>query len=128
MHRRISSVKRLIVLSAVLFFALTALPTLAANVTGKWTAQDKDPNGNPSTITYVFKQEGTQLTGTVSIPDQTADISSGKVDGDKISFVVAFSFDTITHTGVLNGDEITMTVKSDDPDFAVHEITLKRSK
>ena len=71
--------------------AFCALPIFAANVTGKWTAEDKDPDGNPSTITYVFKQEGTQLTGTVTIPDETSNISSGKVDGDKISFVAVFS-------------------------------------
>jgi hypothetical protein len=120
--------KRWILLAAALLVALSALPTLAANVTGKWTAEDKDPDGNPSTITYVFKQQGTQLTGTVAISDETANISSGKVDGDKISFVVVFSFDTITHTGTVHGDEITMTLKSDDPNFTAHEVTLKRSK
>src|SRR5271163_3007597 len=120
--------KRLIVLSAALLIAFCALPTLAANVTGKWTAEDKDPDGNATTITYDFKQEGTQLTGTVAIPDETSNISSGKVDGDKISFVAVFSDFTLTHTGTVHEDEITLTVKSDDPDFPIHEITLKRSK
>ncbi len=122
------NMKRLIVLSAALLVVLSALPSFAANVTGTWTMDDKDLDGNPSTITYVFKQEGTTPTGTVAISDETANISNGKVDGDKISFVVVFSFDTITHTGTVHGDEITMTVKSDDADFPAHEITLKRSK
>jgi hypothetical protein len=120
--------KRLIVVSAALLIILCALPLFAANVTGKWTAEAKDPGGNPGTITYVFNQEGTQLTGTVALSDQTADISSGKVDGDKISFAAVFSFGTITHTGTVQGDEITMTVKSDNQDFPIHELTLKRSK
>ena len=125
--------KRLIVLSAALLVALYALSAFAANVTGKWTAEDKDPDGDPSTITYVFKQEGTQLTGTVAIPAETANISNGKVDGGKVdggkvSFVAVFSFGTITHTGTVHEDEITLTVKSDDPPFTTHEITLKRSK
>jgi hypothetical protein len=94
--------KRLIVLSAALLVALYALSAFAANVTGKWTAEDKDPDGDPSTITYVFKQEGTQLTGTVAIPAETANISNGKVDGDKVSFVAVFSFGTITHTGTVH--------------------------
>jgi hypothetical protein len=122
--------KRLIVLSALLLFALSALPTLAANVTGKWTSEDKDGDGNAMTITYVFKQEGTQLTGTVAIPDETANISTGKMDGNKISFSVVFSDSTYTGSGTVHedGDEITLTVKSDDPDFPIHDVTLKRIK
>jgi len=120
--------KRAIAFSAALLVLVCALPAFAANVTGKWIAEDKDPDGNPSTITFIFKQEGAQLTGTVGLSDETANISNGKVGGDKISFVVVFSFDTITATGAVHEDEITMTVRSDDPDFPIHEITLKRSK
>jgi hypothetical protein len=120
--------KRLILLSAALLIALSSLSAYASNVEGRWTAEDKDPDGNPSTITFVFKQEGTQLTGTVAIPVDTANISNGKVDGDKVSFIAVFSFGTITHTGTVHGDEITLTVKSDETSFTTHEITLKRSK
>jgi hypothetical protein len=122
--------KRLIVACAVLLAAFSALPMFAANITGKWTSQDKDGDGNPMTVTYVFKQDGAQLTGTVAIPDETANISAGKVDGDKISFSVVFSDNTYSGTGTVNasGDEITLTVKSDDPDFPIHDVTLKRSK
>ena len=120
--------KRLILLSAALLVALYAFSAFAADVTGKWAAEDKDPDGKPLTITYVFKQEGTQLTGTVAIEDETSNISSGKVDGEKISFATVFSHITITHTGTIQGDEITMTLKSDNPDFPVHDVTLKRSR
>ena len=88
----------------------------------------RSPHTPRKTITYVFKQEGTQLTGTVEIPADTAKVSNGKVDGDKVSFVAVFSLGTITHTGAVQGDEITLTVKSDDTSFTTHEITLKRSK
>jgi hypothetical protein len=120
--------KRLTRLSAALLVALCSLSAFAANVTGKWIAADKDPDGNPSTITYVFKQEGTRLTGTVAIPADNANISSGKVEGDNVSFVAVFSFGAITHTGTVHGDEITLTVKSDDPSFTTHEIILRQSK
>ena len=36
--------KRLILLSAALLVALYAFSAFAANVTGKWTAEDKDPD------------------------------------------------------------------------------------
>jgi hypothetical protein len=120
--------KMLILLSAGLFVALSALSASASNVDGRWTAEDKDPQGNPSTITFVFKQEGTQLTGTVAIPAETADISNGKVDGDKMSFDAVFSFGAITSTGTVHGDEIKLTVTSDSPNFTTHEIILKRAK
>jgi hypothetical protein len=122
--------KRLIVLSASLLIALCTLPALAANVTGTWTSQDKDGDGNTMTLTYVFKQDGTQLTGTVAIPDETANISNGKIDGTKISFSVVFSDNTYSGEGTVHedGEEVTLTVKSDDPDFPIHDVTLKRSK
>jgi hypothetical protein len=71
---------------------------------------------------------GTQLTGTVAIPAETASINHGNIEGDKVSFVAVFGFGAITHTGTAHGDEITLTVKSDDTSFITHEITLKRSK
>ena len=39
--------KRLILLSAALLIAFCALPIFAANVTGKWTAEDKDARWQP---------------------------------------------------------------------------------
>ena len=89
---------------------------------------DKDADGNPFTATYVLKQEGTVLTGTVTALDETNNISNGKVDGNKISFTVNRSDANYTLEGAVDGDEIKMTLKSDDPDFPVHEVTLKRSK
>jgi hypothetical protein len=120
--------KRLIVLAAALLVVFCALPALAANLTGTWTMDDKDPDGNPYTATYVLKQEGTVLTGIVTALDETSNISKGKVDGNKISFAVARSDANYTLEGALDGDEIKMTLKSDDPNFPIHEVTLKRSK
>jgi hypothetical protein len=120
--------KKLLLSAVVLLVVFSAVSASAADISGKWTAQDKDPEGNPSTITYEFKQEGVELTGTVSIPIETANISNGSVDALGVSFVAVFSFGAFTHTGTIHGDEITLTVKSDDPSFTTHEITLKRSK
>ena len=75
--------KRLILLSAALLVALYALSAFSANLTGKWTAEDKDPDGNPLTITYAFRQEGIQLTGAVAIPAETANISNARSTGTR---------------------------------------------
>ena len=122
------NMKRLIVLSAALLVVLSALPSFAANITGNWTMDDKDLDGNPYTATYLLKQEGAVLTGTVTALDETSNISNGKVDGNKISFAVARSDANYTLEGAVDGDEIKMTLKSDDPNFTAHEVTLKRSK
>jgi hypothetical protein len=120
--------KKLMVLSAALLAVFCALPVFAANVTGNWTMDDKDGDGNPFTATYVLKQEGTVLTGTVSALDETNSISNGKVDGNKISFAVTRSDANYNLEGTINGDEIKMILKSDNPDFPAHEVILKRSK
>ena len=120
--------KRLILISAALLAVFCTLPTFAANVTGNWTMDDKDGDGNAFTATYVLKQEGAVLTGTATAFDETDNISKGKVDGNKISFAVVRSDATYTLEGAVDRDEIKMTMKSDDPDFPVHEVTLKRSK
>jgi hypothetical protein len=57
-----------IALWAILLIVLSALPALAADVTGTWTMEDKDPrDGSAVKAAYVFKQEGVKLTGTIEI-------------------------------------------------------------
>lgn len=101
----------------------------ATDVTGSWTAEMTGQDGNSFTLTFVFKQDGTKLTGTVQGPqgDPLA-IDNGKVDGDHISFTVSFNGTTISHDGTVSGDEIKMTTKSDNGDFPGGEMTLRRSK
>ena len=102
---------RTLVLAALLgAFALVAL---AADVTGKWTAQVPGRNGNQE-VTITLKQSGNDLTGTVSGGrggDQ--EISEGKVDGDNISFAVVREFNgnqfKQTYKGTVSGDEIKFT-------------------
>ena len=120
--------RKSLALYSILAILLSAVPALAADLTGKWMMDDKDPDGNKITVTFDLKQDGTKLTGTVSVPDQTANIQEGKVDGNKVSFKATMSDATYTLDGAIDGDEIKMTLKSDDPEYPVHEVTLKRSK
>jgi hypothetical protein len=119
-----------IVLCTTLVIFLGAVPAFAADITGTWTVLVKaaPPNGEDLPITFVFHQEGGKLTGTVAVPDEVAPISNGKVDGDKISFVVTFSVSSFTYEGTITGDEIPVTVKPDNPNFPEGAFTLKRSK
>jgi hypothetical protein len=125
--------KTLLCVCAALMMALTPVTALAAtDVSGTWTGDMKAPDGSTGfTISFTFKQDGAKLTGSVQGPqgDPIA-ISDGKVDGDKITFTVAFNGTTISHTGTLNssGDEIKLTTKTDSGDFPGGEMTLKRAK
>jgi hypothetical protein len=129
--------KKLLCICAALMMAFGTLTARAADVTGSWTGEFKGPDGNGFQIAFTFKQDGTSLTGTVAGPqgDPIA-ITDGKVEGDKITFKVAFNGMTISHEGTLaksadgtvNPDEIKMTSKSDQGDFPGGEMTLTRAK
>jgi hypothetical protein len=116
-------------LCAVLLLAISARPVFAAtDATGTWTAQMSSPDGDSFTLTFVFKQDGARLTGTVQGPqgDPLA-IDNGKVDGDKLSFTVSFNGTTIAHEGTISGDEIKLTTKPDNDQMPSLDLTLKRS-
>jgi len=125
--------KTLLYLCAAVILALSPIAAQAAtDVTGTWTGSFAGPDGGGGMqISFTFKQDGTKLTGTVQGPQGDAmAIANGKIDGDKISFTVAFNGMTITHEGTVNaaGDEIKLTSKSDQGDFPGGQMTLKRAK
>ena len=120
--------KRLLCMCAALAMVLSAASALAADVTGDWTATAQTPDGNSFQVTYTFKVDGATLTGSVQGPqgDPIA-ISNGKVDGNKITFDIAFNGMTIHNDCTVNGDEIALTSKSDSGDFPGMQMTLKRA-
>jgi hypothetical protein len=100
----------------VLFVAalLVAAPALAADVDGKWSGALTTPNGDVN-IAFEFKADGTSLTGSQTGPDgSTQAIKNGKIDGNKITFVVTvalgdMSFD-INYSGLVSPAEIKMSI------------------
>jgi hypothetical protein len=89
---------------------LASSAAFAAPVDGKWTGSIDSPNG-PVQITYVFKAEGTKLTGTSTGPDGSAlQLKNGKIEGDKISFSLDLDFGqgptTFNYTGVVEVSQI----------------------
>ena len=122
--------KKFLCVCAALMMAFTAASAFAASdVTGTWTGKMVGPNGDSMQITFTFKQDGAVLTGTSSGPmGDPMTISEGKVDGDKLSFNVSFNGMTIKHEGVITGDTIKLTSKSEGGDFPGMEMTLTRAK
>jgi opacity protein-like surface antigen len=120
--------KLLSLASLTVAFAMLAS---AADVTGKWIAQVPGRDGQTRETTYNFKADGATLTGTMSgfQGGNDINITDGKVDGDKIAFVVKLEFNgnavEMKYSGVLAGDEIKMkrTTQRGEQEF-----TAKRAK
>ena len=106
---------------------LFAAPAMAADVDGKWSGSLATPNGDV-TVGFDFKSDGTTLTGTTTGPDgATLAIKNGKIDGDKISFIVTIDFGgmmfDLAYTGVVSPAEIKMTAEFAGMPF---EFTVKK--
>lgn len=96
---------------------LATMTMMAADVTGKWTADMPGRDGATMTMTMNLKADGGAVTGTVSGRRGDTDISAGKVDGNNVSFDVVREFNgnkmTQHYVGVLDGDTIHFTIKSE---------------
>ena len=114
-------------------FTLAAC-ALAADLTGKWTAEFTTPVGGPQKYTFEFKVDGEKLTGKAHFERMgqkgEAELLEGKVAGDDISFIE--NLDTggdvlrISYKGKISGDEIKFSRQVGD--FSTVEFTAKRVK
>ena len=106
--------KMLLSLFVMLTLVLVAAPARAADVDGKWTGSLDTPMGAVN-VNFNFKAEGPALTGTMSGPDGgDIAIKNGKIDGDKISFVVSLDFGgmafDLNYTGVVAKDSVALKI------------------
>jgi hypothetical protein len=120
--------KRILCLCAALLMVFGTATAFAADLTGSWSGDMVGPNGDNLHLVFTFKQDGAKLTGSVSSPMGDIEISNGKIDGNKFTFDISFNEMTIKHEGLLNGDAIKLTTKSEDGNFPGSEITLTRAK
>ena len=121
--------RRTILATAVLC-VIFAGAVLAADISGNW-AGTMQMGDNPLALTFVFKQDGEKLTGSVATPSGDLPLSDGKVVGDKISFFVQADMGgtptKFISEGVIKGDEITIATKTDGgEDYG--SMVLKRVK
>jgi hypothetical protein len=90
-----------------------AVAAYGADLSGKWQWQ-MPGSGSRTPYTLTVKQDGANLTGTVTSGDDVTPIRDGKVNGDKVSFVVARTWGNhetaLTYTGRVVGDEIRFKV------------------
>jgi opacity protein-like surface antigen len=106
--------KVMISLVAAFALMLVAVPARAADVDGKWTGSLDTPMGAVQ-VGFNFKADGATLTGTTTSPDGgEIAIKNGKVDGNKISFLVSIDFGgmalDLNYTGVVKSDSVDLTL------------------
>lgn len=115
---------RVIVLSTA-----TAAFAFAADVTGTWKATF-DTQVGAQEYTFVFKQEGTKLTGKANsvLAKQETTITEGSVNGDDITFVEDLNYEGmplhIVYKGKVSGKEIKFVRNM--ADIANEEATAKK--
>ena len=96
----------------ITLFAFTAF---AADVAGTWKGT-ADFGGNTIERTFVFKVEGSKLTGeTTSQTMGKSTITDGKVDGDNLTFSITGKIQDnemkINYQGKVSGDTLNLEVK-----------------
>lgn len=107
--------RRMLLPVLVMFvLVLAAAPARAADIDGKWSGSLDTPMGAVQ-VGFNFKADGATLTGTTTGPDGAeVAIKNGKIDGDKISFVVTIDFGgmmfDLNYTGVVAADTAKLTI------------------
>ena len=116
-----------------LFFVVTLMlvasfALLAADVSGKWVAEQPGRNGGPPRqTTFTLKADGAKLTGSMTggmgrggAAPAATEITDGKIDGANISFTIKRetpngSMET-KYSGTVSGDELTLKFTMQGPD------------
>jgi enterochelin esterase-like enzyme len=120
--------KKMILIFAAAVFAGVGF---AADVSGTWKAEFDTQIGRQK-YTYTLKQDGTKLTGKANseVGDQKreTELSEGKVEGDKVSFVEMLNFNgneiRISYHGTISNNEMKLTREVGT--FAKEEIVAQR--
>ncbi len=114
-------VRKGVILAVLILVGLVCV--YAADITGKWTTQFESQVGTQKYV-FEFKADGAKLTGkaisTIGDATQTTEITEGKIEGDKVSFVENLKYQgmdlKIAYTGTVSGDEIKLSrTVSDQP-------------
>ena len=111
---------------------------LAADVSGKWVAEQPGRNGGPARqTTFNLKADGAKLTGTMmggmgrgGAAPAAVEITDGKVDGDKVSFTVKRETPNgpmeMKYNGTVAGEELTLKFTMQGPDGPVERTMVAK--
>ncbi|MXV51027.1 glycoside hydrolase [Pedobacter sp. HMF7647] len=97
-------------IAALLLFGTAAVFAAITDITGKWTGAVLGPDGNSYNLTYVFKIDGENLTGT---SDNTLGINAiehGKIKDNEFVFDISANGMVIPHKGKVYTDSIALDI------------------
>jgi hypothetical protein len=101
-------------LKALLGLVCLTVLALAADISGKYTAEVPGRNGT-QTNTFTFKASGDKVEGAITNQRGDTPITDGKISGDTLTFTVVRNFNgnemKQTYTGKVKGDSIDFTVE-----------------
>jgi|HubBroStandDraft_3_1064219.scaffolds.fasta_scaffold597453_1 hypothetical protein len=107
-----------------------AVPTLAADITGQWTATFDTQIGTQN-YTYTFKVDGEKLTGSAKSANGESQLGDGSVKGDEVKFTENLDMQgtaiAISYTGKIVDDN-TINFTRQVGDFATENLVAKRAK
>lgn len=119
-----------IVMLAFALLSLAALAADASNLSGTWTASFDTQIGKQE-YTFTFVVKGSQLTGHAKSANGDTEITEGKIDGNKVSFVENLSYQgmplRIVYTGTVTSPE-QIDFSRDVGGVATEKLTAKRTK
>ena len=97
------------------FFLLRATSTLGSAdlVTGKWNCSGKGPNDEDVQFVLDLKQSGEKVTGTLTVGDDTYDISDGSIQGNRLELVTDIKGNHYVSTAIVESHKITASWKND---------------
>jgi hypothetical protein len=98
----------------IITFLLVAGIAFGATVDGRWDGTANGQSG-PETISYKFTSDGNILTGVVLGGGTESPIRDGKIEGNKISFIVDVEYGgqkmSFPYTGIVSQDQITFNAE-----------------
>ncbi|MDQ6664698.1 MAG: hypothetical protein M3Z23_09930 [Acidobacteriota bacterium] len=96
-------------------FAAVALPLFGADLSGIWTGQLTDKNGDPHDLAFQLIEKGGTITGKMYGDNESTPISEGKVSGREITFSTKSEMNgqhtTFVYSGTVDGGGIQVTRK-----------------
>jgi hypothetical protein len=127
---KLRNIARQLAIASLGLLAAAALAADASGISGTWTASF-DSQVGVQTYTYIFKVEGTKLTGSAKSNLGQAVLADGKIEKDTVTFVENLSYEgmelAITYQGkVVSADEIQF--KRDVAGAGGEEFTARRQK